>query len=171
VRLKRVDLPQEVSESVYRRMEAERKRVANELRSLGFAEAEQIRANADKQREVIIAEAYRDAQRIKGEGDAKAAAIYAKAFQQNPEFYAFYRSLRRTGRVPQQGDDGAHPSSDFFRYLKKLDWSPLATEAEPVHRWRSWRAACGRVCAGARAEGALPPRRACARRLPARADE
>ena len=93
VRLKRVDLPQEVSESVYRRMEAERKRVANELRSLGFAEAEQIRADADKQREVIIAEAYRDAQRIKGEGDAKAAAIYAEAFEQNPEFYAFYRSL------------------------------------------------------------------------------
>ena len=93
VRLKRVDLPQEVSESVYRRMEAERKRVANELRSQGSAEAEKIRAEADKQREVIIAEAYREAQRIKGEGDAKASAIYAQAFGENPEFYAFYRSL------------------------------------------------------------------------------
>jgi membrane protease subunit HflC len=77
VRLKRVDLPQEVSESVYRRMETERKRVANELRSKGAAEAEKIRADADRQREIIIAEAYRDAQRLKGEGDAKAAAIYA----------------------------------------------------------------------------------------------
>ena len=93
VRLKRVDLPQEVSESVYRRMEAERKRVANELRSTGSAEAERIRADADKQREVILAEAYRDAQKIKGEGDAKAAAIYAQAFSQNPEFYSFYRSM------------------------------------------------------------------------------
>ena len=93
VRLKRVDLPQEVSESVYRRMEAERKRVANELRSTGSAESEKIRADADKQKEVILAEAYRDAQRIKGEGDAKASAIYAKAYEINPEFYAFYRSL------------------------------------------------------------------------------
>lgn len=93
VRVKRVDLPTEVSESVYRRMEAERKRVANELRSEGAAEAEKIRAGADKQREVIIAEAYRDAQRTKGEGDAKAAATYAQAFNQNPEFFAFYRSL------------------------------------------------------------------------------
>ncbi len=84
MRLRRVDLPQEVSEAVYRRMEAERKRVANELRSLGFAEAEQIRADADKQREVIIAEAYRDAQRIKGEGDAKAAAIYAQGVPAEP---------------------------------------------------------------------------------------
>ena len=84
VRVKRVDLPTEVSESVYRRMEAERKRVANELRSEGSAEAEKIRADADKQREVIVAKAYRDAQIIKGEGDAKAAAIYADAFNQNP---------------------------------------------------------------------------------------
>ena len=93
MRLKRVDLPQEVSESVYRRMEAERKRVANELRSTGAAESEKIRADADRQREVILAEAYRDAQRIKGEGDAKASAIYARAYEQNPEFYSFYRSL------------------------------------------------------------------------------
>jgi membrane protease subunit HflC len=93
VRIRRVDLPQEVSEAVYRRMEAERKRVANELRSLGFAESEKIRADADRQREVIVAEAYRDAQRIKGQGDARATAVYAQAFQQNAEFYAFYRSL------------------------------------------------------------------------------
>src|SRR5471030_1100318 len=93
VRLKRVDLPQEVSDSVYRRMEAERKSVANQLRSEGSGEAERIRAEADKEREVILANAYKDAQRIKGEGDAKASAAYAQAFGQNPEFYAFYRSL------------------------------------------------------------------------------
>jgi modulator of FtsH protease HflC len=120
VRIKRVDLPQEVSEAVYRRMEAERKRVANELRSLGFAESEKIRADADRQREVIVAEAYRDAQRVKGQGDARAAAIYAKAFQENPEFYAFYRSLdayRQSFR--SKGDVLVlDPSSDFFRYLK-----------------------------------------------------
>lgn len=99
VRLKRVDLPQEVSGSVYGRMEAERKRVANELRSTGAAESEKIRADADKQKEVILAEAYREAQRIKGEGDAKASANYAKAYEINPEFYAFTAALRPTARV------------------------------------------------------------------------
>jgi membrane protease subunit HflC len=120
VRVKRVDLPNEVSESVYRRMEAERKRVANELRSLGGAEAEKIRADADKQREIIVAEAYRDAQRIKGEGDAKAVAIYAQAFGQNPEFYAFYRSLDAYRQSFKNKGDlmVIDPSSDFFRYLK-----------------------------------------------------
>lgn len=120
VRLKRVDLTQEVSESVYRRMEAERKQVANELRSLGFAEAEKIRADADRQREVIIAEAYRDAQRIKGEGDAKASAIYARAFQQNPEFYAFYRSLEAYRQSFRDKGDLLilEPNSEFFKYLK-----------------------------------------------------
>ena len=120
VRLKRVDLTQEVSESVYRRMEAERKQVANELRSLGFAEAEKIRADADRQREVIIAEAYRDAQRIKGEGDAKASAIYARAFQQNPEFYAFYRSLEAYRQSFKNKGDLLilEPNSEFFKYLK-----------------------------------------------------
>jgi len=120
VRLKRVDLPQEVSESVYRRMEAERKRIANELRSTGAAEAERIRADADRQREVILANAYRDAQKIKGEGDAKAAATYAQAFRQDAEFYSFYRSMeayRSTFRG--RGDLMVlEPSSDFFRYLK-----------------------------------------------------
>jgi membrane protease subunit HflC len=120
VRLKRVDLPQEVSESVYRRMEAERKRVANELRSTGAAESEKIRADADRQREVIIAEAYRDAQRIKGEGDAKAAQIYAQAYEQNPEFYAFYRSLDAyRASLRNRGDVLVlDPSADFFKYLK-----------------------------------------------------
>ncbi|MGD9787797.1 MAG: protease modulator HflC [Sulfuricellaceae bacterium] len=120
VRLKRVDLPQEVSESVYRRMEAERKRVANELRSQGAAEAEKIRADADRQREVILAEAYRDAQRIKGEGDGKASAIYAAAYGQNPEFYAFYRSLQAYRESFKNKNDVLvlDPSSDFFKYMK-----------------------------------------------------
>lgn len=120
VRLKRVDLPQEVSESVYRRMEAERKRVANELRSTGSAESEKIRADADKQKEVILAEAYRDAQRIKGEGDAKASAIYAKAYEINPEFYAFYRSLEAYRASFKNKNDVLvlEPNSDFFKYMK-----------------------------------------------------
>ncbi|SEP05402.1 protease modulator HflC [Nitrosovibrio sp. Nv6] len=120
VRLKRVDLPQEVSESVYRRMEAERKRVANELRSTGAAESEKIRADADRQREVILAEAYRRAQEVKGEGDAKASAIYANAFQPNPEFYAFYRSLEAYKQsFKNKGDMMVlEPNSEFFKYLK-----------------------------------------------------
>lgn len=120
VRLKRVDLPPEVSESVYRRMETERKRVANELRSQGAAEAEKIRADADRQREVIVAEAYRDAQKIKGEGDAKAAATYGRAFGQNPEFYAFYRSLEAYRQSFGTKSDllVVDPSADFFKYLK-----------------------------------------------------
>lgn len=120
VRLKRVDLPAEVSEAVYRRMETERKRVANELRSQGAAEAERIRADADKQREVIVAEAYRDAQKIKGEGDAKAAATYGKAFGENPEFYAFYRSLEAYRQSFGNKSDllVVDPSADFFKYLK-----------------------------------------------------
>ena len=122
VRVKRVDLPTEVSESVYRRMEAERKRVANELRSEGSAEADKIRADADKQREVIVAKAYRDAQIIKGEGDAKAAAIYADAFNQNPEFYAFYRSLEAyRGSFKSKSDViVVEPNSDFFKYMKSV---------------------------------------------------
>ena len=120
VRLKRVELPTEVSEAVYRRMEAERKRVANELRSEGSAEAEKIRADADRQREIIVAEAYRDAQKIKGEGDAKATNTYAQAFGQNPEFYSFYRSLEAyRGSFKSKSDVLViEPSSDFFKYLK-----------------------------------------------------
>jgi len=120
VRLKRVDLPQEVSESVYRRMEAERKRIANEQRSTGAAESERIRADADRQREVILAEAYRDAQRVKGEGDARAAATYAQAFRRDAEFYSFYRSMEAYRSTFQGRSDLLllEPSSDFFRYLK-----------------------------------------------------
>jgi modulator of FtsH protease HflC len=120
VRLKRVDLPDEVSADVYRRMESERKRVASELRSTGFADAERIRADAEKQREVILAEAYRDAQKVKGEGDAKAAAIYAQAFTQNPEFYSFYRSMEAYKASFRSRSDLLllEPNSDFFKYLR-----------------------------------------------------
>ena len=120
VRLKRVDLPQEVSESVYKRMDAERKSVANQLRSEGSAAAERIRAEADKEREGIIANAYKEAQRIKGEGDAKAAAAYAQAFGQNPEFYTFYRSLEAYRSSFKDRSDVLvlEPNSEFFKYLK-----------------------------------------------------
>ena len=120
VRLKRVDLPQEVSVDVYRRMEAERKRVANELRSTGAAESEKIRADADRQREVIVAQAYREAERIKGEGDAKASAIYARAYEGNAEFYAFYRSLEAYKASFRNKSDVLvlDPSSDFFKYFR-----------------------------------------------------
>lgn len=120
VRLKRVELPTEVSDAVYRRMEAERKRVANELRSEGSAEAEKIRADADRQREIVIADAYRDAQKIKGEGDAKATNTYAQAFGQNPEFYAFYRSLEAyRGSFRNKSDVLVlEPNSEFFKYMK-----------------------------------------------------
>jgi len=120
VRLKRVELPQEVSESVYRRMDAERKSVASELRSQGFSDGEKVRAQADKEREIIVAEAYRDAQRIKGEGDRKASAVYAQAFSENPEFYAFYRSLEayRAGFKNKNDVLVIEPNSEFFRYFK-----------------------------------------------------
>ena len=120
VRLRRVDLPQEVSESVYQRMEAERKRVANERRSLGASEAEKIRADADRQREVIVAEAFSEAQKIKGEGDAKAAEIYSRAYSRNPEFYAFYRSLDAYRNSFKSKNDVMvlEPNSDFFKYMR-----------------------------------------------------
>lgn len=120
VRIKRVELPSEVSDSVYRRMEAERKQVANELRSTGAAEAEQIKADADRQRQVIIAEAYKEAQTLKGQGDAKAAAIYAAAYDKNPEFYAFYRSMEsyKASFKDKQDVMVLQPNSDFFRYMK-----------------------------------------------------
>ena len=120
VRMKRVDLPQEVSESVYRRMEAERKRVANELRSTGSAESEKIRADADRQREVILAQAYRDAQRVKGEGDARATSILAAAYQINPEFFSFYRSIEAYKQSFKNKSDVLvlEPNSEFFKYLR-----------------------------------------------------
>lgn len=120
VRIKRVDLPESVSENVYRRMEAERKQVANELRSTGAAEAEKIKADADRQKQVIVAEAYRDAQRVKGEGDAKASAVYAAAYDKNPEFYAFYRSMQAYRESFKNKSDVMvlDPSADFFKYMK-----------------------------------------------------
>lgn len=120
VRLRRVDLPKEVSESVYQRMDAERKSVANELRSQGAAAAEKIRADADRQREVIVAEAYRDAQKVKGEGDAKASEIYANAYNKNPEFYAFYRSQEAYKQSFRNKSDVIvlDQSSDFFKYMR-----------------------------------------------------
>lgn len=126
VRLKRVDLPSEVSASVYSRMEAERKRVANELRSTGAAESEKIRADADRQREVIMAEAYRDAQKTMGEGDGQAAAIYASAFEKDAEFYSFYRSMEAYENTFKSKGDlmVLDPSSDFFKYLKETESEP-----------------------------------------------
>ena len=120
VRLRRVDLPQEVSESVYQRMDAERKSVAKQLRSEGFAESEKIRADAEKQRDIIITGAYKDAQKIKGQGDAKASRIYADAFSKNKEFYDFYRSLEAYRKSFSGKDDimVLDASSDFFKYLR-----------------------------------------------------
>ena len=120
VRIKRVELPQEVSDAVYRRMESERKRVANELRSTGSGDGEKIRADADRQRQVILAEAYKEAQRTKGEGDAKSSAIYAQAFNANPEFFAFYRSLEAYRSSFRNRSDVlvVEPNSDFFKYFK-----------------------------------------------------
>jgi membrane protease subunit HflC len=120
VRIKRVDFVADISDAVYRRMESERKRVANELRSTGTAEAERIRADADRQREVIIAAAYRDAQKIKGEGDAKASALYADAFSRDPQFARFYRSLEAYRASFRNKTDlmVVDPSSDFFRAMR-----------------------------------------------------
>ena len=120
VRLKRVDLAQEINADVYKRMDSERKRVANELRSTGAGDADKIKADAERQREIILAEAYRDAQKIKGEGDAGAARIYAQAFSKNPEFYSFYRSMEAYRNSFRNKSDVMvlEPSSDFFKYLK-----------------------------------------------------
>ncbi|WP_298231789.1 protease modulator HflC [uncultured Azohydromonas sp.] len=120
VRVKRVDFVADITDAVYRRMESERKQVANELRSTGAAEAERIRADADRQREVIVAEAYRDAQKIKGEGDAQASALYADAFGRDPQFAQFYRSLEAYRASFRQKTDVMvlDPSSDFFRALR-----------------------------------------------------
>jgi membrane protease subunit HflC len=120
VRLKRVDYVPEISADVYRRMESERKRVANELRSTGAAEGERIKAEADRTRQIIVSEAHRDAQRIRGEGDAQAARTYAEAFQRNPEFFSFYRSMEAYRQSLRSKSDVMvlDPSSDFFKYLK-----------------------------------------------------
>ena len=120
VRLKRVDYSEDTSKSVFDRMIAERTRIANQLRSEGSAASEKIRADADKQREVIIAEAFRDAQKAKGEGDAKAAEIYSSAYGKNPEFYAFYRSQEAYKNSFKNKSDVLvlDPSSEFFKYMR-----------------------------------------------------
>lgn len=120
VRIKRVDFVADITDSVYRRMESERKQVANELRATGAAEGEKIRADADRQREIIIAEAFRDAQKIKGEGDAKSSALYADAFGRDPQFAQFYRSLEAYRSTFRNKTDVMvlDPSSDFFRAMR-----------------------------------------------------
>jgi membrane protease subunit HflC len=120
VRVTRIDYVEAITESVYRRMEAERKRVANELRSTGQAEGEKIRADADRQREVTVANAYRDAQKIKGEGDAQAAAAYADAFGKDAQFAQFYRSLDAYKQSFNKKSDVMvlDPSSEFFRAMQ-----------------------------------------------------
>ncbi|MBH9553477.1 protease modulator HflC [Inhella gelatinilytica] len=120
VRIKRVDFAAGITDSVYNRMVAERKRVANELRATGGAEAERIKADADRQREVILADAYRQAQIIKGEGDAKASALYADAFGRDPAFAQFYRQLEAYRRTFQQRSDMMvlDPNSEFFKAMR-----------------------------------------------------
>ncbi len=123
VRIKRIDLPDQVSESVFNRMTTEREREAREHRSKGKEQAEVIRADADRQRTILEAEAYRDAELLRGEGDAKAAAIYANAYNQDAEFYSFMRSLTAYRETFKNKDDImlVDPDSDFFRYFKNSD--------------------------------------------------
>jgi len=120
VRIKRVDFSANITDSIYRRMESERKRVANELRSTGAAEGEKIRADADRQREVIVAEAYRDAQKVQGEGDAKASALFADSFGRDPQFAAFYRSLNAYRASFRNKSDVMvlDPQSEFFKAMR-----------------------------------------------------
>ena len=120
VRLRRIEFAPEISESVYRRMEAERTRVANELRSIGAAESEKIRAEADRQREVILAEAYAKSQTIMGEGDAEASALYAAAFGKDPALYSFYKSLEAYRSSFSNSNDVlvVDPSSEYFQFMK-----------------------------------------------------
>ena len=126
VRVKRIDLSDEVSDSVYNRMRQERARVAAQLRAEGAEESERIRAEADRQRTVILAEAYRDAERLRGEGDARAAEIYAGAYSQDPEFFEFYRSMQayREAIGKEQDVLVLQPDSDFFRFLQEAGAVP-----------------------------------------------
>ena len=123
IRVKRIDLPSEVSNQVFRRMTAERDKEAQELRSTGKEKAERIRASADRERTIELANAYRDAEELRGEGDAKAASVYADAYQQDPEFYAFIRSLNAyKSAFSNKGDILlVEPDSDFFKYLNNQD--------------------------------------------------
>lgn len=121
VRISQIDLPDEVSDSVYQRMRAERARIAKELRAQGQEEAEKIRADADKQRAVILADAYKVAQQTRGEGDARAAEVSANAYEKNAEFYSFYRSMESYRKALSGGNDVMvlEPDSEFFRYFDK----------------------------------------------------
>jgi len=121
IRIKRIDLPDEVSSSVYKRMESERERVARDFRSRGKEAAEKIKADADKQGEIILATAYKESQELRGKGDAQAALTYASAYNKNKEFFAFYRSLDAYRKSMGAGDDliVLEPTSDFFKYFKK----------------------------------------------------
>ena len=134
VRIKRVDFSANITDSIYRRMESERKRVANELRSTGAAEGEKIRADADRQREVIVAEAYRDAQKVQGEGDARASAIFAESFGRDPQFAAFYRSLSAYRAAFRSKSDVMvmDPGSDFFKAMRGSA-APAAAPAAAPH--------------------------------------
>jgi len=121
VRIKRIDLPEEVSASVYRRMESERERVARDFRSRGKEAAERIKANADKEGEIILANAYKTSQELRGKGDADAAKTYATAYNKNKEFFAFYRSLDAYRKSMGSGEDliVLEPNSEFFKYYRK----------------------------------------------------
>ncbi|MDA0795025.1 MAG: protease modulator HflC [Proteobacteria bacterium] len=123
IRVKRIDLPSEVSSQVFRRMTAERNKEAQELRSTGKEKAERIRASADRERTIELANAYRDSEELRGEGDAEAASVYANAYQQDPEFYAFMRSLNAyKSAFSNKGDILlVEPDSDFFKYLNNQD--------------------------------------------------
>ncbi len=134
VRVKKIDLPPEVSESVYNRMRAERERVARDLRAKGSEAAERIRADADRQRTVILADAYKEAEETRGKGDARATEIYADAYQADPEFYAFYRSLNAYGESFGKGDTTLvlSPDSDFFRFFRDMQGAQReSAAAEP----------------------------------------
>ena len=139
VRLKRVDFAPEVAERVYERMRSERTRVANERRAKGAAEGERIRADADRQREVLVAQAYRDAQNERGAGDAEASQLYAKAFGQNPEFASFYRSLEAYRASFAEKSDllVLDPQSDFFRYFRSAGPANGSAPRQPAPPFRA----------------------------------
>ena len=132
VRLKRIEFAPEIAESVYRRMESERLRVANELRSIGAAEGERIRAGADRERQQILAEAYASAQAVMGEGDAEAARLYGDAYSQDQDFFSFFKSLEAYRAAFGHANDVlvVDPSSDFFRYMKSVDGRAPTAQSE-----------------------------------------
>ncbi|NYT61317.1 protease modulator HflC [Alcaligenaceae bacterium] len=130
VRLRRIDFVPEISESVYRRMEAERKQEANRLRATGFADSERIRAQADRERQELLAKAYAEAQGIKGEGDGKAAALYAEIYGKNPEFYGLYKSLEGYRSAFSGSNDTLvlSPKSEFFKFWNSADGAKPAVQ-------------------------------------------